>query len=435
MNLRPSLHQPVEAPKLGSLSGSSLASVWAGLVLISAALWCPACGPAASSPPTPDSPAVDAAAAPPVRQLGARQSAGELHLRVPAGTVVRSGPEPSATATAWLKEGGVFRVVGQVRGAYRIEFPASSGAGDETQEGWVRSAAGSFQEIRMTRTRLGPQMAPEPDPEVLAVAAEHLGSAGHELPCGPYRLLTDVRASEVIDLCARIAAGLDDAYVERFGVRPVGEPRGAIILFRRLEAFRRFAAAPGGHAGHALASRGYLALYLGDRPPRELATTLAHELTHLVNRRALGGPLPRWLSEGLADAIGDPATVDGLAPSVGLKGSETARRRVLERSDLPDLRTLTALGPGEFDADASSRDYEQGAVLVRFLLSDPERRRGFQSFLRGVASGKPADFDTLLRLLGPRLEAAEELEAALRRWLESGDRVRPSGPPVSPGAT
>ncbi|MEO1087331.1 MAG: hypothetical protein AAFY88_24100, partial [Acidobacteriota bacterium] len=274
------------------------------------------------------------------------------------------------------------------------------------------------------RGRQGPRLAPEPDPGALAAAGRHLQGGGREWPCGPYQLLSDVSEPELLGLCGRLAADLDAVYAERFGVDPVGEPRGAVILFRTLADFRDFAATSGGHAGHARASRGYLSLYVGDRSPEALAMTLAHELTHLVNRRALGASLPRWLSEGLADAIGDPATPAGLGPSTGLRGAEVARRRVLEKEDLPDLRRLTELDAGSFDSRPDARDYEQSAVFIRFLLADAERRRSFHAFLRGVAGGESPDLDALIRHLGAR-GGAKDLDRQLRAWLEtSGPTLR-----------
>lgn len=76
-------------------------------------------------------------------------------------------------------------------------------------------------------------------------------------------------------------------------------------------------------------SRGYTAIWAEPARPQSFARTLAHELTHVVHRRALGGDLPRWLSEGLADAIGDTATGAGIGTLEGLEGSEGIADRLL----------------------------------------------------------------------------------------------------------
>ncbi|MEO1368834.1 MAG: hypothetical protein AAFX50_16790, partial [Acidobacteriota bacterium] len=368
----------------------------------------------------------ETAPAPPVEVRSAEVSApeegdlGELRVRLPPGMVVRSGPGAADGAVAWLEDGGLFAVLESTEAAYRIEIPGEDGAAPTS--GWVAAGAEGVQEVRIARRRLGPQSPPDPDPEALGLAFRILGDGGRETPCGPYRLVTDVGDPAFLDLCGRVSTELDAAYAERFGLEPVGEARGVVFLFRRLADFRAFAETSGGHAGQARASRSYVSLYVGDRTAAQLATILAHELTHLVNRRALGTPLPRWLSEGLADAIGDPATPTGLGPATGLGGAEVARRRVLERPDLPNLGELATLDADQFDGRPGARDYEQSAVFVRFLLSDAERRRAFHAFLRGVAEGESADLDALFGHLEAAPGVAENVaswDQELRRWLEA----------------
>lgn len=348
-------------------------------------------------------------------------AAGQLHVRVAAGTVVRDGPGADATALGLVDADGLFAVHERAPGAYRISVDGEAGAAaldSATETAWVRGPSAAVRELRIARGRRGPQPAPEPADQIFVAARRHLEGGGRELGCGPYRLLTDVVDPTLPAACQRLAAGLDGAYVARFGVRPVGPPRGAVLLFRELDDFRAFAGEARGHAGHARAAEGHLALYVGERSHAELVQTLVHELTHLVNRRALGAPLPRWLSEGMADALGDPATLDGLGAAGGLDGAEVARRRVLEQPHLPDTAALTRRGPDEFDRDGQSRDYEQSAVLVRFLLSDPERARAFRAFLRGIAKGENDDLETLLGHLDDSLARPEQLDRQLRAWLE-----------------
>lgn len=248
-----------------------------------------------------------------------------------------------------------------------------------------------------------------------------LEGRGRETRCGPYLLYTDVRDAALLKTCGHLASQLDGLYLERYGVRPVGQPAEAIVLFSKIADFRAFARQNGvalGYAGYAVGARG-LAIFHVDVSARDnFLPTLTHELTHLVSRRALGVNLPRWLSEGLADGIGDTATAKGFGPARGIKGSEVQARRLREAyasNRVGGLARLVALKRGEFDRGTVSFDYEQSALLVRFLLSDPRLKPGFRRYLRGIAENKGAGPERLRQALGIEWE---ELDRQLESWLQ-----------------
>ena len=259
-----------------------------------------------------------------------------------------------------------------------------------------------------------------PDPVLLRAATKLLGSDLRQERCGPYPLFTDVHDARLIEACGRLASQLDSLYEERYGVRPVGEPAEAIVLFSEIGAYREFAregGVPLGYAGYAVAARGLAVFYAGGQPIESFVTTVAHELTHLVHRRALGVNLPPWLSEGLADGLGDTATAGGFKALRGVVGSEAQAWR-LEQAVISGqagkLRRLVALRRGEFDSEPVAFDYEQSALLVRFLLADPELARGFRSFLRDLAQNGAATPEALSAALGV---SWEELDRRFVTWL------------------
>ncbi len=260
-----------------------------------------------------------------------------------------------------------------------------------------------------------------PDPDLLASARGLLGDDGREDRCGPYALYTDIEDPSFVGICALLASHLDDTYEARYGIRPRGEPAEAIILFSEISDFRSFSQqqqVPLGYAGYALGARGLAVFYAGDQSLDGFLPTLAHELTHLLNRRALGANLPRWLSEGLADGLGDSATADGLRPLASEPGSGLQAKRLrtaLASGQVGSVQRLVSLKPAEFDRETRSFDYEQSALLVRFLLSDPELASGFRAFLGAIARGEIYDPEDLRNALGVEWE---ELDRRLAGWVE-----------------
>ncbi|MEO7795590.1 MAG: hypothetical protein ABIV06_12540, partial [Thermoanaerobaculia bacterium] len=154
----------------------------------------------------------------------------------------------------------------------------------------------------------------------------------------------------------------------------------------------------------------------GDLDAEAVAQTLAHELSHLAHRRAFGHELPPWLAEGLADAVGDSATTAGFLPLSDLDVVAGIRKRLCGGYEIrrtESLARLVDLDRSGFDRGSVSFDYEQSALLVRFLLLDPGLGPRFRAWL-GVRAK--------LRSNAPGLPAAlqvswPELERRFASWL------------------
>jgi hypothetical protein len=273
---------------------------------------------------------------------------------------------------------------------------------------------------------------PVGDPQALARLDRFLDPPIRDLSCGAHALRTDLGGAALASaaaICSTIAGALEVEIERRFGVTPAHPPRGTVVLFASRKRFRESVAAAGdlpqGYAGWSEARLGVVALPAGDLDADELARTLAHELTHLAERRLFGFPRPRWLSEGLADALSDSASAAGFAPLRGIVGAEASRERWRTRPALQESADASAPGPLErlvaldweqFDAGAESRDYELAALFVRFLLLDPELSPRFRAWLAG---------QTVLERSPPGLTEAlatgwPSLERRFDAWLEMG---------------
>ena len=294
-----------------------------------------------------------------------------------------------------------------------------------------------------------PLAATPPAEEVLAEARRLMGDDVREIPCGPFRLITDVEGP-LIERCPRLAGQLDGIYAERTGLEPVGEAAEAILLFESDGAFLIFRTRVSPESRrHAFAApaRGIVALASGTRMVEQVQATLVHELVHLLNRRHLGPALPSWLDEGLAEELAmSRIAPDGtLVPdSLGRWETGTGRARLMgggeveigglrtsmRRDDLPALEELVGFDRSGFQAEARFKiHYALSAFWVRYLLSEesPTGREGFRSFLAAVAAGETLDEGLLLRHLGA---GWPELETGFRRWLDAGTGARgaQSGP-------
>lgn len=270
-------------------------------------------------------------------------------------------------------------------------------------------------------SRSGALVGAPPSDETLAAAHEHLRRGGLEVDCGPYTAWSDVHDEALIAGCRRAVAGLDDTYERRFGIRPTGRPTEAIFLFADLESYRAFAALQGmssfGYSAHSIPARGYVAVWVGDRPHDEVVSSIVHELGHVLNRRALGTGLPRWLEEGLADGLGDSATAAGIGPLEGAAGAEGQLERLkggYSSGRVAGARELISREDREFDRGTISYDYELSAFLVRYLLSEPGSRDRFRTLLADLAEGANWTPDLVPNRLGV---SWDQLDHGLEMWV------------------
>lgn len=274
------------------------------------------------------------------------------------------------------------------------------------------------------------------DPErrrELALAA--LGLEGPNGSLGPWALMTDVVDSRLIGYLDAIAGGLTTSYASRFGLEPAPPSTQSVAVFSTEEGYRPFESeathlagfGARGHAGGKLA-----ALFIEDHRMEDAASLLIHELTHLMNRTALGPSPPPWIEEGLANDLaysrigraGDLrlGTVNGERVAIGTRRSgmtiqysggvaalaelvrTRARRRGTKLSELVQLDQASFL-----DDPRRSQHYIEAAFLVRFLLEADKGRHAesFRSYLRLLADPDqklPADLASFLGTEWPRLE-------------------------------
>lgn len=305
------------------------------------------------------------------------------------------------------------------------------------------------QGIKPTR----PVPARPPDPARLARARRLLGSDGVTAALGPYRLYTDSRDPERLAWLGLVAARFEETYRERTGRAPIGAPAEVVVLFAEEADYQSFQReerqlaplASRGHSGY-----GIVALWDGGRPRLDLASTLVHELTHLVNRRALGPLLPSWLDEGLADELAvceiDEegrillGTLAGVRVKAGrfyrvfgARASLLALAQEIEQGRLPSLPRLHDLDWEEFMGSEGGLHYIHAAFWIRYLWDgdDSAHAPGFRAFLAAVAEGKPATGEALRAHLGRRWE---ELDAGFRAWVlrQTGENREEGEPGATP---
>lgn len=284
-----------------------------------------------------------------------------------------------------------------------------------------------------------PLAARTPDAEQLAMARRLLGKRERRGQLGPYALYTNVSDGALLDHLHAIALQVEPIFIARYGRRPLGSPREAVVLYESDVAYRllehRSPRLTGLHSSGFNAA-GLVVFFKGDRHPQEVGATFIHELVHLLNRRALGPALPPWLDEGLADDLShlrvnadgtfEPEALAGMRivgdGKITILGALSALQ-ILEdarsKGTLPSLEELTHLDWDAFvRSDRINLHYATSAFFVRYLLMAEDRRHAatFRAFLNEVAAGHSTHGEALRTQLGM---GWSELDASFASWLTS----------------
>ena len=283
----------------------------------------------------------------------------------------------------------------------------------------------------------------EPPSRRIALAKEALGLEEPNGRIGPWGLLTDVGDEELLGRLDLIAGGLAATYRERFDLEPAAADEQVVVLFATEEQYRPFES-KASHLAH-LGARGHAsadlaALFLGDDTEAEATSLLVHELTHLMNRGALGAEPPPWVEEGIANdlaysvidrrgrlrvgsvngertAWGDRRSGMTIQYSLGVAAlAELLRARARRRST--PLEELVALEKMSFLAPARRQlHYIESAFLVRFLLEADRSRHaaGFRRYLNDLGMSDDSGAIDLLDYLDTDWR---RLDRDFENWLE-----------------
>lgn len=109
--------------------------------------------------------------------------------------------------------------------------------------------------------------------------------------------------------------------------------------------------------------------------------TLAHEITHIVLYRFLGGPIPLFLNEGFAEYV----SYKMLATHFG--GNEYAIRTVKKMTPETYIPLSELIEHKTYPKDNVKDFYKESELLVRFLI---EKKSGdvFYQFLDNISKGE-----------------------------------------------
>lgn len=353
------------------------------------------------------------------------------YLWLHPGTELREKPEASAPVAGRLARLSCLPADERRRGWVRVRYRG--------RELWAAMRDGEPVAPPLGELSRPPRWLdlPPTDERRLGAARYLLGLAEPSDSLGPFPLYTDVADGALLEILAGAASRLETTYKLRYGMRPLDLAKETVVLFRDAATLRAIyadderVAAMGGL--HGFAGSGFASLFAAGVSRWEVAGTLIHELTHLVNRRALGNRLPPWLDEGLASDMSFFELEDPAIPVPGAVAYDRGSRRyqlqreaaellgldqAFDRGEAPPVPELMELDYRHFYRGDVSLNYDTSAFFVRYLMEgeDGALASGFRDFLRRVVGGRSATPKALAAKLARSWEEIQTgFEAYVRR--------------------
>lgn len=138
-------------------------------------------------------------------------------------------------------------------------------------------------------------------------------------------------------------------------------------------------------------------------------TILLHEYVHHVMRQNFPGATPAWFTEGVADYY-KTARVDDRETRVGYRDDV----RVATMNSLPWMPIEVMMTRRALSADRNrmAAFYAQSWLLTHYLLSDPQRLKQLEAYLRAVGEGV-SSLDAVQPAFGI---TPQQLETEIRRY-------------------
>ena len=151
--------------------------------------------------------------------------------------------------------------------------------------------------------------------------------------------------------------------------------------------------AAGGLAGSAGVYTGRRLMARADEKiGRGVWQVVQHEGWHQFADKVIGGKLPIWVNEGLAEYFGQAIwTGDGFVTGVIPPGRLKRVQKLIRRGKMLGVLDMMRMSHTEWNGQLASRNYDQAWSMCHFLIhgDDGKYKDAFESFISDLSRGRP----------------------------------------------
>jgi hypothetical protein len=144
----------------------------------------------------------------------------------------------------------------------------------------------------------------------------------------------------------------------------------------------------------SIGSDGKLMAIAGRNTTLQTWHVVQHEGFHQFAHAVIGGQIPTWLNEGLAEFFGESIfTGDGFVTGVIPPWRLARLKDEINDGDLRPLRQIMGLSAQQWANEMNIKNYDQAWSMVHFLVygDDQKYQQAFGDCIREISSGHPFD--------------------------------------------
>jgi hypothetical protein len=218
-----------------------------------------------------------------------------------------------------------------------------------------------------------------------AVTADHM--TAYQSPY--YTIYTDLDADQAHEAVLRMTRMAEEYHARTAGFSGQITTRLPFYLFKTDEEYHAAGGFPksvGMFTGDAL---------MASADPSHAERTwqiVQHEGFHQFAAAVIGGQLPTWANEGVAEYFGEAqftgdGFVTGLIPPARLK----RLRSEIDGADARSIKTMMLMSPQQWTSDLQKINYDQSWSMVHFLINADggKYQSGFVNFMFQIGQGQP----------------------------------------------
>jgi hypothetical protein len=210
-----------------------------------------------------------------------------------------------------------------------------------------------------------------------------------------YTIYTDLEPERVQEAILRMTR-MAEEYHER-----TKEFSGAIrqkfpfFLFMKREDYYAAGAPPG--SGGVFMSRGgegKLMAIAGEKASNGTWHVVQHEGFHQFASAVIGGQIPVWANEGLAEYFGEGIfTGDGMVTGIASPGRIKKIQESIKEKKFKTIKQMMLMSHAQWNAQLDGANYDMAWSMVHFLAHGEEGKYqgAFAAFIRDIGANRPWD--------------------------------------------
>jgi hypothetical protein len=152
----------------------------------------------------------------------------------------------------------------------------------------------------------------------------------------------------------------------------------------------------------------------GEHLTRQTWQVVQHEGFHQFAHAVIGGKMPTWLDEGLAEYFGESIfTGDGFVTGIIPPYREQRLKDEIAGGQLKTFRQMMLVSPEQWRAELNILNYDQAWSMVHYFVAgdDGKYQAAFSQCIKGISSGKSFE-SAWMETLGP----ANDFEPRWKDW-------------------